>query len=320
MIAHVAILDLAIGGFQEPEVVDAGERRQRRDQADVRAFGRLDRAYPAIMRRVNVPHLEPGAVAREAARPERGEAPLVSEFRQRVDLVHELRKLAPAKEVADNGRERLRVDEFLGRHGFDTLIEESHALFDEPLGAGQADAALVGQQLAHRAHAAAAEMINVIERSFAFLEAEQILRRGDQIGLSKDARVSALDAQFLVDLVAANPAQVVAFRIEKQAFDEGARVGCCGRIARPQSAVNVLEGFFLVLGGIFLHALDDDPLIRGRIHDLDLRDPAFGDLFHYRFGERLETARHNQTLLSVHGILDQDLVGQVFKLFGIFDV
>ena len=44
------------------------------------------------------------------------------------------------------------------------MVEQRHALFHETLGAGEADAALVGEQFADGADAAAAEMIDVVER------------------------------------------------------------------------------------------------------------------------------------------------------------
>ncbi len=64
--------------------------RERVDQADVRAFRRLDRADAAVMRRMHVAHLEARALARLTARPERRHAALVGDFGERVGLVHEL--------------------------------------------------------------------------------------------------------------------------------------------------------------------------------------------------------------------------------------
>jgi hypothetical protein len=63
------------------------------------------------------------------------------------------------------------------------LIEESHALFDETFGAGQTDAALIGEQFANGADATAAEVIDVIQRTLALFEAEEILGGRDEIGL-----------------------------------------------------------------------------------------------------------------------------------------
>ena len=155
------------------------------------------------------------------------------QFGQRIDLVHELAELGAAEEIADDGRERLGIDEFLGRHGLDALIEQRHAFLDEAFGAGEADAALVGEQFADGADAAAAEVVNVVHAAFAFLEAEQIFRGGHQVGLGQNAGFFlVLEAEFLVDLVTAHAAQIVAFRIKEQAFEQRARVGGGGRIAR----------------------------------------------------------------------------------------
>jgi hypothetical protein len=66
-------------------------------------------------------------------------------------------------------KSRMTADSALGLISFcgdifDALIEQRHALLDEAFGAGQADAALVGEQFAHRAHAAAAQVVNVVQR------------------------------------------------------------------------------------------------------------------------------------------------------------
>ena len=88
-----ALGETAIGRLHEAELVDAGVGRQRRDEADVRTFRRLDGADASVVRRVDVAHLEPCALAGETAGPERRETTLVRHFRQRVRLVHELREL-----------------------------------------------------------------------------------------------------------------------------------------------------------------------------------------------------------------------------------
>ena len=83
--------DLAIRRFEKAEFVDARKRRERRDQADVRAFRRFNRTNAAVVRRMHVADFKARAVAAQAARPERRQAALVRQFRQRIDLIHELR-------------------------------------------------------------------------------------------------------------------------------------------------------------------------------------------------------------------------------------
>ena len=67
------------------------------------------------MRDVHVAHLEAGALARQAARAQRGHAALVRDLGQRVGLVHELRQLRGAEELLQRGGDRLGVDQVV-RH------------------------------------------------------------------------------------------------------------------------------------------------------------------------------------------------------------
>ena len=127
------------------------------------------------------------------------------------------RQLAAAKEIADDGGQRLRIDELLRHHRLDALIKQRHAFLDETFGARQTDAALVGEQFADRADAAAAQMVNVVHAALALFEAEQIFCRGDQIVLGQNARFFlVLEAELLVDLVTAHAAQIIALRVKKQ--------------------------------------------------------------------------------------------------------
>ena len=119
LVRQVLVDHLAVGAFDEAVLVDAGEGRQRIDQADIGAFRRLDRADAAIMGGMHVAHFEAGALAGQAARSKRRHAALVGQFRQRVLLVHELRQLRGAEEFAHRGRHRLGVDQVVRHHGVD---------------------------------------------------------------------------------------------------------------------------------------------------------------------------------------------------------
>ena len=107
VVEDAAVLHLLVRALDEPVVVDAGVGGERRDEADVRAFRRLDRADAAVVRGVDVAHLEAGALARQAARSERRQAPLVRDLGERVRLVHELRELRRAEELLDRRDDRL---------------------------------------------------------------------------------------------------------------------------------------------------------------------------------------------------------------------
>ena len=102
VVGDAAVLDLPVRRLDEAELVDARVARQRRDEADVRTFRRLNRADAPVVRRVDVAHLEPGALARQTARPERRETPLVRDLRERVGLVHELRRAATTRRTRES--------------------------------------------------------------------------------------------------------------------------------------------------------------------------------------------------------------------------
>ncbi len=167
--------------LDEAVLVDAGEGRKVGNQADVGAFRRLDWAHAAVVGVVHVADLKPGAVPRKAARPQRGEAALVRELRQGVGLVHELREGRGAEELADGRRDGADVDQRMGREGLQILRLQGHALADHALQTGKADAELVLQQLAHRADAPVAQMVDVVQVAEAHRQAVQIIDGGEDV-------------------------------------------------------------------------------------------------------------------------------------------
>ena len=68
LVGDLAVLDHAVRRLDEAVRVDAGERAERTDEADVRAFRRLDRAHAAVVAEVHVADFEAGALAAEATR------------------------------------------------------------------------------------------------------------------------------------------------------------------------------------------------------------------------------------------------------------
>ena len=79
IISEPALRHLPVGGDEEAVGIDPRVNREARDQADVRAFGRLDRADPAVVGDMDVAHLETGPLAIQAARSERREPAFVGE-------------------------------------------------------------------------------------------------------------------------------------------------------------------------------------------------------------------------------------------------
>jgi len=69
------------------------------NQTDVGASGVSIGQMPAVVGGVHVANFESRPLARQAAGSQRRQTALVGDFRQRIGLVHELRKLARAEEI-----------------------------------------------------------------------------------------------------------------------------------------------------------------------------------------------------------------------------
>jgi hypothetical protein len=208
---------LAVRRLDEAEVVDPRVRGQRVDQPDVGAFRRLDRAHAPVVRVVHVAHFETRALTGQSARAQRGETPLVRHLGERVRLVHELAELRRPEELLDHRRHRARVhqvvDVDLVRVGHDR-----HALAHQTRHARQAHAELVGDQLAHRAHPAVAQVVDVVGGAAPLVQLDELPEDGEHVlrGERRHPRRRRREAQplerplqALVDLVPAHAAQVV---------------------------------------------------------------------------------------------------------------
>ncbi len=192
---------------------------------------------------MHVAHLEAGALAGQTARAKRREAALVGDLRQRVGLVHELRQLRGAEELAHRGGRRLGVDQVLRHHGVD--IDTRHALLDRALHAEQTDAVLVLHQFADRAHPAVAEMVDVVDLALAVAQVDQRLDDGEDVFLAQRAMgVGRIEFEAHVHLDAADRGQVVALGIEEQRLEHGLRRIQRRRLARTHHAIDVEQRVF----------------------------------------------------------------------------
>src|SRR5262245_10265994 len=99
----------------------------------------------------------------------------MSETRQRVRLVHELRQLRGAEELLQRRHDGPNVDDRLRRDRVDVL--GGHALADDALHAVETDAERLLDELARRAEAAVAEVLVLVE-----LAADRIARQERRLG------------------------------------------------------------------------------------------------------------------------------------------
>ena len=176
-------------------------------------------------------------------------------------MVHELRELGGAEELADGGHNGLGVNQIV-RHGRCDFLENAHLFFDRPFHSDEADAELVLEKFADRADAAVPEMVDVVHGTDALTQAEQILDGIDEVlviqGPFVEAGGGCVVVELDVELHPADTGKIILPRVEEHAIEKlGGRVDG-GRIARAQLAVDFEQRFVLQLHGIFLESARED--------------------------------------------------------------
>ena len=216
-----SVLHLPERGLDEAVLIHPGVGGQGVDQTGVRAFRRLDRAETAVMGGMDITDSKAGALPGETTRSKGRNAALVGQLSQRVRLIHELAQLAGAEELLDRRHQWLGVHQ-LGR-GERIGLADRHPLLDDSLEAVEAHPHLVLQQLAHGTNAAVAQVIDVVEAGATDiqLEVDQVVEGGEHVLMGEGAhRVGDGEAELFVDLVATNPAEVVALGVEEAGLQE----------------------------------------------------------------------------------------------------
>ena len=257
---------------------------------------------------VDVADVEPGALARQATRAERRQAALARQLGQRVGLVHELAELAATEEFLHGGDDGADVDERVG--GRLVQLLDGHPLADDTLHAQEADAEGVLDELAVRADTAVAEVVDVVLRVQPAVALDEVPDdRGDVLAGDRPALTWQLDAEprrdrveLLVELVAADPTEVVAAEVEEQALDELAGVVAGGRIARTQLLVDLDERLGLGPGQVLVEGSADVLVIEV---DVDAREQR-RDLVVLLVADRAQEGRRRDLALAID--LDPQLV------------
>ena len=150
----------------------------------------------------------------------------------------------------------------------------AHALAHDALHTGKTDAELVLDQLAHRADAAIAEMVDVVGvvALFTIVERNDIAHRLDDVFLRKRRIiVFGIEAELLVDLVAADLRKAIALRVEEQAIEQRARRVDRGRLARTETTIEFDERLLFSSSRVAIERTDDHLGIAEQLDDLFTR-------------------------------------------------
>ena len=155
-----AVLNDAVGRFDEAEVIDFGINAERRNQTDVRTFRTFNRAETAVVSVVHVAHLKTGTFTRQTAGTQCRKATLVGHFGQRVRLVHKLRQRVRTEERVDDARNGFGVNQISRSEHF--VVTHIHAFADGAAHTCQTDGELIGKLFTHRTHTAVGQVVDVV--------------------------------------------------------------------------------------------------------------------------------------------------------------
>ena len=241
----------------------------------------------------------------------------MSHLGQRIVLVHELRQLRGAEEFLDRGGHRLRVDHLLRHDRF--ALGDREALLHRALDAHQADAESVLRHFPDAAHAAIAQVIDVVHVAVAVADVDQGLHDLDDVFLAEHARArDLLAAHAPVELHAADGRQIVSLGVEEQVLKQvlGGILG--RRLARTHHAVDLDQRLEARLGRIDAQGVRD---VRTAVQIVDeqradLGDAVLDELADRRNGEDLVGLGEDLAGLGVDDVVHQHLALQILDRHG----
>ena len=193
------------------------------------------------------------------------------------------------------------------RHSRRHLLVDAHLFLDGAFHADQADAELVFQQLANRANAAVAEMIDVVHHADALPQFEQILNRRNEVRRIQRAVIQwRVQAHLDVELQAADAAEIVLAGVKEHAPEKVRGRLQRGRIAGTQLAVNFDQRFLGRTDRILVqrareHQADVVALRKEHVH---FGDAAFGKRLPELGGQRLVGFEQDFPSLAIDDIGD----------------
>ena len=209
---------------------------------------------------VHVANLEAGTLARQAAGAQRAHTALVGNLGQRVGLVHELRQCVGAEEGVDYARDGLGIDQLGGCEHL--VVAHIHALTDGACHASQAYAKLVVELLTHGAHAAVAQVVDIVDIGVVVDQANKVLDDFDDIFLGEHTHVHrGLKRQLLVDAETAHVTQVVALLAKEEVVDHLAGACIIGWLSVAQLPVDVVDGLLLRVARVLRQGVEDNLVV-----------------------------------------------------------
>ena len=128
-----------------------------------------------------VPHLESGTVSGQTAGSQSGKTPFMSQFAQRIVLIHKLRQLGRTEKLFYRCLYRLNVNQYL--RGNLIQIVSGHSFTNYPFHSGQPYSVLILQQFAYGTDTPVAQMVDIVIVSDAVFQMDIIINGSDNVFL-----------------------------------------------------------------------------------------------------------------------------------------
>ena len=180
-----------------------------------------------------------------------------------------------------------------------------------------------------RRHLVLRRLAAVFRRLVRRVDGAEQAQRLDDVGAVEDAQIGrhlglaagfiAEFSQLLIELVAADLAQIVATGIEEEALDELRGVRRGDGVARAEAVINLLERFLFARGGVVAHRLEQHAAVPRHIEHFNLVVPGLFELAEHRRRRKLIAAGEQRVGLGVADILGEDehLEAAVIRLRGL---
>ena len=123
-------------------------------------------------------------------------------------------------------------------------VLQGHPFLDGPLHPDQTHPVLVFHQFSDRPYPPVAEVVDIVNRSLAVLQPDQVLDRFDNVLLGQGPLVDVdIEAKLGIDLVPSDLGEIVQFRVEEQVMEKALGNLEGRRTRRPKSAIDLQQGF-----------------------------------------------------------------------------
>ncbi len=206
---------------------------------------------------VYVAHLESGTLTRQTAWAEGRHTALMSDFGQRISLVHELRKSIGAEERIDDRRDSLCIDKV--NRSEHLIVAHIHALADSARHARQAHAKLVVELLAHRTHTTVGEVVDIVNVALRIDKLDKILDNRDDILTGKHLDIHrSVKLKFLIDSVAAHLTKIITLVGEEEVLYHLACRLLIGSLRIAELTIDIEHCITLIVGGVLAECVIDN--------------------------------------------------------------